>query len=378
MRHYCALRLTLQGRHTDEASFRFHFLEPSPPSIPTALLCLHPPYVCTPTGETLGVPEQNQALCSAHSEQLLCITPTLLKTRPFLATLTLVELESTESLKWRTTAARTLKRNLKVKVKFQQQVLVNLLFLGDEQSEEEEEERKKLALLSQHAQPAQPPAQAKSNLQVLLWTAACSTTSTTELHNAQVLCNVSTRRYFLCAARWDTATISRCTEKHHNRRETFCILWWKTQCQDPPLSGHGYEIRTLSAPQSLLWQKQKPASTQPSDQIRKFNNYNTMSTHSLITVFNTRSAQLIPFRDKQQRYFNKFKVIICIYSKNSMYKKNRPVTFTPLKFDFQIPRVYLTSQASPENELIFTTDFLELISKHRDHLLKKGKGCVEG
>lgn len=103
-----------------------------------------------------------------------------------------------------------------------------------------------------------------------------------------------------------------------------------------------------------------------------------MSTHSLITVFNTRSAQLIPFRDKQQRYFNKFKVIICIYSKNSMYKKNRPVTFTQLKFDFQIPRVYLTSQASPENELIFTTDFLELISKHRDHLLKKGKGCVEG
>lgn len=119
------------------------------------------------TQVTLGPSGYNQVPVSTAPEKSKCIHihtethPDTQTTSLFLTSLTPGWQESSESLKWRSTAAHSSKKQLQTKSK----LLSILMMFGHKQSKEEEEEedkkrkKKKLSPLSQHtqSQPNHPP-----------------------------------------------------------------------------------------------------------------------------------------------------------------------------------------------------------------------------
>lgn len=124
----------------------------------------------------------------------------------FLTSLTPGWQESSQSLKWRSTAAHSWKKQLQTKVCFKSKLL-SILMMGHKQSKEEEEDgkrKKELPPLNQHthSQPNHTPCREKlANLVINEYLQYYFHYKMP--HNAQVLCSISTQCYFLCAVQLD-------------------------------------------------------------------------------------------------------------------------------------------------------------------------------
>lgn len=165
MRLQCADRLTLQGRHMHKTSHTT--LLSASRTIPAALLCLHPTnnQECHPSdtgslrsqsGPSLNCSREIQII-DTHTE-----TQTHTQTSLFLTSWTPGWQESSESLKWRSTAVHTSKKQ--TKVFFKSKLFVNSHDLRSQAvrgggGRRGQGEKKKLPPLSQHthSQPNHPP-----------------------------------------------------------------------------------------------------------------------------------------------------------------------------------------------------------------------------
>lgn len=192
--------------HTTLLSIPCTVPEPFCASIPHTIRNAHPGDSAVPQ---VTMRSQSQLLQRNPN----AFTPTLRQTHTQTTSLVLTSLtpgwqESSGSLKWRSTAAGSLKKQLQTKVRFKSKLLSILMMFSHKQSKEEEEEarrekRSSLLWVSTHtASPTTSPGREKpANLVRNKYLQNYFHYKMP--HNAQVLCNISTQCYFLCTVQLD-------------------------------------------------------------------------------------------------------------------------------------------------------------------------------